>query len=87
MLKAVKGGRVWVMPPYNYYHTNIETALANAYFLGKILTPSAFADIDPGTKADAVFEFFDGVKAYGHLQQARYGYGQVLFDTAGVSVH
>jgi len=87
MLKAVKAGRVWVMPPYNYYHTNIETALANAYFLGKILTPSAFADIDPGTKADAIFEFFDGVKAYGHLQQAHYGYGQVLFDTAGVSVH
>jgi iron complex transport system substrate-binding protein len=87
MLKAVKGGRVWVMPPYNSYHTNIETALANAYFLGKILTPETFADIDPGTKADAIFEFFDGVKAYGHLQQARYGYGQVVFDAAGVSVH
>jgi len=87
MLTAVKAGRVWVMPPYNYYHTNIETALANAYFLGKILSPEAFADIDPEVKADAIFEFFDGVKAYGHLQQARYGYGQVLFDKTGVSVH
>jgi iron complex transport system substrate-binding protein len=86
MLTAVKAGRVWVMPPYNSYHTNIETALANAYFLGTIIAPGAFADIDPGTQADAIFEFFDGVKAYGHLQEARYGYGQVLFDTTGVSV-
>jgi iron complex transport system substrate-binding protein len=47
MLKAVKNGRVYVMPPYNYYHTNIEIALADAYFLSKTLYPYAFAGIDP----------------------------------------
>lgn len=87
MLRAVRTGRVWVMPPYNYYHTNIETALANAYFLGKTLYPEAFADIDPEVKADAIFDFFIGVKAYDRLQKEFYGYGRVFFGKDGVSVH
>lgn len=87
MLKAFQDGRVWVMPPYNLYHTNIETALANAYFLGKILYPEAFADIDPEVKADAIFDFFIGVKAYGRLKQELYGYGHVVFEEKGISVH
>ncbi len=86
MLKAVKAGRVWVIPPYNSYHTNIETALANAYFLGKTLNPEAFADIDPAIKADAIFDFFIGVKAYSHLKKELYGYSLVVFDQEGVSV-
>jgi iron complex transport system substrate-binding protein len=87
MLQAVNAGRVWVMSPYNYYYTNIETALANAYFLGKILYPEAFADIDPEVKADAIFDYFIGVKAYGRLKQELYGYGHVVFEKDGISVH
>jgi iron complex transport system substrate-binding protein len=84
MLKAVKNGRVFVMPPYNYYHTNIEIALANAYFMGKTLYPDAFTDIDPAAKADAIFDFFIGIKAYSRLQKERYGYGPVVFDTTEI---
>jgi iron complex transport system substrate-binding protein len=87
MLKAVKNGRVYVMPPYNYYHTNIEIALADAYFLGKTLYPSAFADIDPAGKADEIFDFFIGVKAYGKLKDERLGFGRVVFDKTGLSIH
>jgi iron complex transport system substrate-binding protein len=86
MLQAVKKGSVYVMPPYNAYHTNIETALANAYFLGKTLYPEAFAGIEPAIRADAIFDFFIGVKAYDHLQKVNYGFGQVVFDSNGVSV-
>lgn len=87
MLKAVKDGRVYVVPPYNYYHTNIEIALADAYFLGKTLYPSAFTDIDPADKADEIFDFFIGVKAYGQLKNERLGFGRVVFDKTGLSVH
>ncbi|MFH0781560.1 MAG: iron ABC transporter substrate-binding protein [Pseudomonadota bacterium] len=87
MLKAVKNGRVYVMPPYNYYHTNIEIAFADAYFLGKTLYPSAFADIDPAGKADEIFDFFIGVKAYGKLKNERLGFGRVAFDKTGLSIH
>lgn len=86
MLKAVKDGRVYVMPPYNYYHTNIETTLANAYFLGKTLYPEAFANIEPAAKADAIFDFFIGIKAYDQLKKEFYGYAQVNFNNDGMSV-
>ena len=80
LLKAVKEDRVFVMPPYNAYHTNVETALANAWFIGKALYPKAFADIEPADKADTIFDFFLGVKAYAHLKEAGYGYGRAIFD-------
>ena len=41
--------------PYNYYNTNIELALLNAWFVGKCLYPQRFEDIEMGGKADAVF--------------------------------
>ena len=75
------------MPPYNYYHTNIEIALADAYFLGKTLYPAAFTDIDPTSKADEIFDFFLGIKAYGHLKNELLGFGRVGFDSTGISIH
>lgn len=87
MLKAVKDDRVYVMPPYNFYHTNIETALANGYFIGKTLYPDAFTDIDPKTKADEIFHFFIGIKAYDRLQKEFHGYAKVSFDKEGISIH
>lgn len=85
-LKAVGAGRVFVVPPYNSYHTNIETALADAFFLGKALYPEAFADIEPAEKADAIFEFFLGVKAYPHLEKAGYGFGRAVFDNGTITI-
>ncbi|MDP2975103.1 MAG: iron ABC transporter substrate-binding protein [Anaerolineales bacterium] len=85
-LKAVGAGRVFVMPPYNSYHTNIETALADAFFLGKALYPEAFADIEPAKKAEAIFEFFLGVKAYAHLEKAGYGFGRAVFDNGTITI-
>lgn len=85
-LKAVEAGRVFVMPPYNAYHTNIETALANAYFLGKALYPEAFVDIEPPVQAEAIFELFLGVKAYEHLTKAGYGYGRAVFDNGTITI-
>ena len=86
MLKAVRNNRVYVMPPYNYYYTNLEIALADAYFLGKTLYPAAFTDIDPARKADEIFDFFLGVKAYGQLKKELFGFGRVDFDTTGISI-
>jgi iron complex transport system substrate-binding protein len=86
MLHAVKTGRVFVMPPYNYYYTNIEIALANAYFLGKTLYPERFTDIDPGGKADMIFNAFVGLKAYGQLQKEKFGFGRVVFSKSRLSV-
>lgn len=71
-LSAVKGGRVYGVLPYNFYNTNYETVLANAYFAGKILYPDRFADVDPAQKADEIFTFFVGKPVFSTLN-GQYG--------------
>jgi iron complex transport system substrate-binding protein len=73
-LRAFREGRVFLVLPYNYYHTNIEIALADAYFIGKILYPQRFADIEPAAKADAIFRFFIGQSAYRQLSEEYHGF-------------
>lgn len=63
-LNAFRAGRVYGILPFNYYHTNIATAFADAYFIGKILYPERFADVDPVAKADEIFTMFVGKPIY-----------------------
>jgi iron complex transport system substrate-binding protein len=83
-LKAVKEGHVFLIMPYNNYHTNIEISLADAWFIGKSLYPSRFTDIDPAVKADQIFTFFLGVKAYTALKKEYHGFSQVSFTNNGL---
>lgn len=78
-LSAVKAGRVYGVLPYNFYNTNYETVLANAYFAGKILYPDRFADIDPPQKADEIYTFFVGKPVFSGLnsQYQNLGFSQV----------
>ena len=54
-LKAVKEGRVHVLFPYNWYTTNIGTALADAYAIGRLIYPKRFADVDLNQKTNAIY--------------------------------
>jgi len=66
-LDAVKNDRIYGLLPYNFYSTNYETVLANAYFVGKILYPDRFADIEPAQKADEIYTFFLGKPVFSQL--------------------
>lgn len=66
-LAAVQNGRVYAQLPYNYYSTNLDTAMADAYYLGKILTPAAFADVDPVQKADEIYGALLGQPVYAQM--------------------
>ena len=59
-LTAVKEGRVYGLLPYNWYTKNYGSILANAYFIGKVLYPERFADVDPAAKADEIYRFLVG---------------------------
>jgi len=59
-LTAVREGRVFGVLPYNWYSQNYESILANAYFIGKVLYPDRFADIDPAAKADEIYTVIVG---------------------------
>jgi len=78
-LTAVKEGKVYGVLPYNFYNTNYETVLANAYFVGKILYPDRFADIDPEQKADEIYTFFVGKPVFSELnsQYNNLGFSQI----------
>lgn len=78
-LKAVREKKVFSVLPFNFYHTNIEIALANAYFMGKVIYPDKFKDVDVARKADEIIFKFDGVKAYEKLKKNYYGYGKINF--------
>jgi iron complex transport system substrate-binding protein len=86
-LKAVQQGKVFLIMPYNNYHTNIEIALADAYFIGKSLYPTPFKDIDPAAKADEIFSLFLGITAYEPLRKEFHGFGQVRFEKDGLVVY
>jgi iron complex transport system substrate-binding protein len=78
-LYAFKEGKVYGTLPYNYYHTNIATALADAYYIGKILYPEKFKDIDPEKKANEIFQVFIGKPIYQAYADA-YGGFKCLSD-------
>lgn len=59
-LTAVQGNRVFGVLPYNLYATNYGSILANAYFIGKLLYPEQFDDVDPVSKADEIYTFLIG---------------------------
>ncbi|MBG0789740.1 MAG: iron ABC transporter substrate-binding protein [Desulfovibrionaceae bacterium] len=59
-LTAVKEGKVYGLLPYNWYTQNFGCILANAWFIGKLLYPDRFADVDPAAKADEIFTFLVG---------------------------
>ncbi len=59
-LTALKDGKVYGVLPYNFYNTNYENVLADAYFIGKTVYPDRFADIDPKAKADEIMTKFFG---------------------------
>jgi len=66
-LSAAKNDKVYGVLPYNFYNTNYETVLADAYFIGKTLYPERFEDVDPVQKADEIFAFFIGKPNFGDL--------------------
>jgi len=76
-LSAFKNGRVFGILPFNYYTTNIGTALADAYYIGKVLYPDRFEDIDPEKKADEIFEFLIGKSAYSVMKEAYGGFTEL----------
>jgi iron complex transport system substrate-binding protein len=73
-LNAFREGRVYGTLPYNYYHTNIAVALADAYYMGKVLYPDRFEGVDPEKKADEIFQVFLGRPLYRDYAEAFGGF-------------
>ena len=76
-LQAVKNGQLYTVLPYNWYTTNFETVLANAFYIGKVLYPAQFQDVTPETKADEIYKMFVGKGVYGEMKKMYGGFQKV----------
>lgn len=76
-LQAVQNGEVYSMISYNNYTTNVELAVADAYYAGTVMFPEQFADIDIEQKADELFELFLGKPIYSDMQAAGLSFGKI----------
>ena len=72
-LSAVKQGDVYLQLPFNYYGTNLEIALADAYYIGTVLYPDAFSDVDPAGKFDEICQALLGIDAYETIAETYFG--------------
>ncbi|MCX7884194.1 MAG: iron ABC transporter substrate-binding protein [Caloramator sp.] len=68
-LIAFKKENVYSQLPYNFYSTNIDTALVDAYFIGKIVYAESFNDVDIKKKADEIYKFFVGKELFDKMQE------------------
>ena len=66
-LSAVKEGRVYGLLPYNGYTQNYGSILANAFYIGKLLYPDRFRDVDPVAKADEIYTFLVGKPVFSDM--------------------
>ncbi len=64
--------------PYNFYTTNIETAMADAYYLGKVLYPEKFKDIDTQKKADEIYKLLLGKELYSQMADNFGGFKKII---------
>lgn len=83
-LEAVKSGNVYGVLPFNFYSTNIGTAIADAYFIGKVLYPEKFEDVDPVKKANEIYEFLVGKPVYEELAKQFGGFGKLNLENGTV---
>jgi iron complex transport system substrate-binding protein len=72
-LTAVHRGEVYGVLPYNWYTGNYGSILADAYFVGKVLYPERFRDIEPAAKSDEIYGFLVGKAVFQQLNQAFQG--------------
>ena len=81
-LRAFAQQNVYRLLPFVYYTVNVDTAIADAYAVGKILYPQQFADINLPRKADEIYTFLVGKPVYTQMQSSYGALGEkITFPT------
>jgi len=79
-LTAFKNDHVHVQLPFILLRTNVETAIADAYYMGTVLYPQEFKDIDPEKKADEIYTKLLGKPFYEQMVQDYTGFGKFKIE-------
>jgi len=78
-LTAVEEGNLYALLPTRFYGNLYGNVLADAYYVGKVLYPERFSDVDPIARADELYGtlFRTDVDVYDELAERFGGFGRV----------
>lgn len=77
-LTAVQEGKVYSQISFRSSASNLETALADAYYAACVMFPQQFQDIDPVEKAGEIFTMLLGSNPYDDLKGAGYEFRPIV---------
>ncbi len=77
VINAVKNGQVYGLLSYCLYSYNKDILIADAYYVGKVLYPEQFSDVNPEEKADEIFVKFVGKPVYSQMKAAQGGFKKI----------
>jgi len=76
-LDAIKNSELYFVLPHNWYTINFENILCNSYYIGKVLYPNNFADIEIEQKADEIYFNFLGKAVYQNMKEKFGGFRKI----------
>ena len=82
--KAFRKNDIYGIMPFNFYTTNVGTALADAYYIGKVLYTDNFKDVEPEKKADEIYKFLVGRPVYNEMKKDFGGFRRIDFERGAV---
>ncbi|WP_459201042.1 iron ABC transporter substrate-binding protein [Methanococcus sp. CF] len=77
---AFENGDIYLTYRYKSYMVDYGTVLANTYYIGTVLYPEQFSDIDPEAKADEIYEFLVGKAVYEDMSKNFKGFTKADFS-------
>ena len=77
-LTAVQSGKVYSQISFRSSATNLETALADAYYAASVLFPEEFSDVNIEEKTGEIFEMLLGANPYEDLKEAGYEFRPIV---------
>lgn len=77
-ISAVKKGQVYTIFSYCWFYYNKEEMLSNSYYIGKVMYPDQFSDVDIENKTNEIFMKFLGKPIYKELtNNSKFGYAKL----------
>ncbi|MFT4963458.1 MAG: iron complex transport system substrate-binding protein [Halobacteriales archaeon] len=78
-LRAVEEGNLYTLLPTRFYGNLYGNVLADAYYVGSVLYPEAFSDVDPVSRTGDIYEtlFETDVEVYDELADSFGGFGHI----------
>ncbi len=68
-LDVIEANNVYGLLPHNWYTTNFETVLVNAYNIGNVVTPSSYSDLNIEVKSREIYKTFLGQDVYNKMAE------------------